>query len=308
MIFAQCLNNLFNFNFKKILMKTQNIFFSFLAIVLAFGITFSTTSCTKKDAATPKIAPTVTVEFDNVAGSADLTLGTDYTNSSGEVFKISKFTYYISNVSLTKTDGSVFKVAQDDSYFLIKEDVAASQMVELKGVPEGDYKSITFTVGVDSVRNCAPIDKRTGALDPANGMYWTWNSGYIFSMLEGSSNVSTATDKVFQFHVGGFGGYTAPVPPAVNPNNIRIVTVPFIGAGQEAQVAKVRSNTETELHLNVDALKVFGVNANGVDNRVSIAATPTVMGSPAVRATAKILAGNYQNNVFGFSHIHTMPK
>ena len=273
-------------------MKTQNIFFSLFAIILAFN----TSSCTKKDPA-PTAKPTVRVKFDNIAGSADLAFNTNYTNSSGEVFKVSKFTYYISNVSLTKTDGSVFKVAQDDSYFLIKEDVVASQTVELKNVPEADYKSITFTVGVDSVRNCAPIDKRTGALDPANGMYWTWNSGYIFSMLEGTSDASTATNNVFQFHVGGFGGYTAPVPPAVNPNNIRIVTIPFEG------VAQVRNKIETKIILGVDALKVFGVNIGGADNRVSIVATPTVTESPATAPIAKKLAGNYQNNVFSFIRI-----
>ena len=271
-------------------MKSQNIFFSFLAIVLAFGLN----SCKKNDP-TSSVPPTVTVEFDNIAGSADLALNTNYTNSSGEAFKVSKFTYYISNVALTKSDGTVFTVAQDDSYFLIKEDVVASQTVELKNVPEGDYKSITFTVGVDSVRSCAPIDKRTGALDQINGMYWTWNSGYIFSMLEGTSDASRATNNVFQFHVGGFGGYSA-----VTANNIRIVTVPFKTATQAAQIAQVRNGTETELHLGVDALKVFGANEGGVDNRVSIAANPTVMGSPAVAPIAKKLAGNYQNGVFSF--------
>ncbi len=274
-------------------MKSQNIFFSFFAIILALGIN----SCKKNDP-TSSVAPTVMVEFDNVAGSTDLAFNTNYVNSSGETFKVSRFDYYISNVSLKKSDGTVFTVAQDDSYFLIKESVASSQMVELKNVPEGDYQSVTFTVGVDSVRSCAPIDKRTGALDPANGMYWTWNSGYIFSMLEGSSAVSGATDNLFQFHVGGFGGYSS-----ITANNIRQVTVPF-----KNTVAQVRNGTKTEIHLMVDALKVFGTNTAGIDNRVSIAANPTVMGSPAVALIAKKLAGNYQNEVFSFVHIHTNPK
>ncbi len=273
-------------------MKTQNIFFSFFAIILAFGIT----SCKKNDPTS--VTPTVLVEFDNVAGSADLAFNTNYVNSFGETFKVSKFTYYISNVSLKKTDGTVFTVAQDDSYFLIKEDVATSQMVELKNVPEGDYQSVTFTVGVDSVRSCAPIDKRTGALDPVNGMYWTWNSGYIFSMLEGSSAVSGATNNLFQFHVGGFGGYSSPTA-----NNIRQVTIPF-----KNTVAQVRNSTKTEINLKVDALKVFGTNTSGVDNRVSIAANPTVMSSPTVAPIAKKLAGNYQNEVFSFDQIQTNPK
>lgn len=269
-------------------MKSQYIFFSFLAIILAFGLN----SCKKKDP-TSSVPPTVMVEFDNVAGSADLALNTDYTNSSGETFQITKFRYYISNVSLTKSDGSVFKVAQDDSYFLIKEDVAASQKVELKNVPEADYKSITFTVGVDSLRNCASIDKRTGALDLVNAMYWDWNSGYIFTMLEGNSPISTATNGVFQYHIGGFGGYSS-----ATANNIRMVTIPF------TSVAQVRNTTKTELRLGVDALKVFGTNE--ASSKVSIAANATVM-SPA-SPVAKRIANNYQSSVFSFINILTTPK
>ncbi len=272
-------------------MKNKNIFVSFFAIILAFGIT----SCKKNDP-TSSVAPTVIVEFDNVAGSADLALNTNYVNSSSETFKVTKLMYYISNVSLKKADGTVFTVAQDDSYFLIKEDVAASQMAELKNVPEGDYQSVTFTVGVDSLRSCAPIDKRTGALDLTNDMYWDWNSGYIFSMFEGTSAVSTATNNVFQYHVGGFGGYST-----VSTNNIRKVTVPF-----KNTVAQVRNGTETEIHLKVDALKIFGANIAGVDNRVSIATNSVAM-MPSSTIIQKLVS-NYQNDVFSFGHIHTNPK
>ncbi len=264
-------------------MKTQNIFYLILLITLASG------ACKKKDTN----RPTVMVEFDNVAGNADLAFNTNYVNSSGETFKVSKFTYYISNVSLTKTDGKVFTVAQDDSYFLIKEDVATSQKVELKNVPEGDYKSISFIVGVDSVRNCSPIDKRTGALDIANGMYWIWNTGYIFSKLEGSSAV--ATNNIIEFHLGGFGGYSTRTA-----NNIRKVTVPFTG------LAQVRNGAKTDLGLTVDALKVFGTNVNGMDNRISIA-TSSVIASAAA-SMASTLAGNYQNEVFNFRNVQTNPK
>jgi hypothetical protein len=48
-----------------------------------------------------------------------------------------------------------------------------------------DITGIRFLLGVDSARNVSGI--QTGALDPARGMFWTWNSGYVMAKIEGSS-------------------------------------------------------------------------------------------------------------------------
>ena len=37
-------------------------------------------------------------------------------------------------------------------------------------------------------------------------MFWTWNNGYIFFKLEGSSDASTADLKRIEHHIGGFKG------------------------------------------------------------------------------------------------------
>ena len=55
-------------------------------------------------------------------------------------------------------------------------------------------------VGVDSARNVSGA--QTGALDPAKGMFWTWNTGYIMAKLEGNSPASPT--GIFEYHIGGF--------------------------------------------------------------------------------------------------------
>ena len=35
-------------------------------------------------------------------------------------------------------------------------------------------------------------------------MFWTWNTGYIFLKLEGKSAASSATGKIFEYHIGGY--------------------------------------------------------------------------------------------------------
>jgi hypothetical protein len=52
-------------------------------------------------------------------------------------------------------------------------------------VPAGTYTGMYLTMGVDSARNVSGAQE--GALDPANGMFWSWTSGYIMIKAEGLS-------------------------------------------------------------------------------------------------------------------------
>lgn len=230
----------------------------------------------------------IRIEFDNRAGEADLAFNTDYTNSSGETFNISKLNYYISNIRLTKTDGTEFVVLQDSSYFLVMEDDEESQVVTINNVPAGDYNAITFMIGVDSLRSTMDISKRTGALDPAqghDGMYWTWNSGYIFFKMEGVSPAAPAEqENKFYYHIGGYGGYDSPTL-----NNIRETTVNMNGAR-----AEVRANRSPQVHLHVDVLQLFSNPTS-----IKIADHPSVMFSDF----STTMSANYVN-MFSFDHVH----
>lgn len=45
----------------------------------------------------------------------------------------------------------------------------------------------------------------TGALDPINGMYWAWNTGFISVKCVGEfSNLKTGLTQKFEFHLGGY--------------------------------------------------------------------------------------------------------
>ncbi|REA60125.1 hypothetical protein DSL64_15730 [Dyadobacter luteus] len=235
----------------------------------------------------------IRIEFDNVVGNRNLVLNSvTYKNASNEDFVITKFNYFISNVKFKKADGSVYIVPQDSSYFLIKEDTKASQHITLNNVPLGDYVAAEFMVGVDSARNTAPIEKRFGVLDPSgsmmdDGMYWAWNSGYIFTKLEGSSSKGNPVNGKFYYHIGLFGGYNQRTV-----NNTRVVKVAF-----GSVKASVTTTSGPEVHLLVDVLKVF----DGPGTNVSIADYNSIMaGQPA---KSQQVADNYVN-MFTLGHIH----
>lgn len=222
--------------------------------------------------------------FDNVVGSQDLQLNTGtYRNASGESFTPTTFNYFVSNLKLTHADGGVYVVPQDSSYFLIKEGVPASQTITLPNVPAGSYTAVSFVLGVDSLRSTADISRRTGVLDPAgdhtsaNGMYWSWNSGYIFLKLEGTSP-SAPTDatgnNTFRYHIGFFGGRDTRTI-----NNLKTVPISF-----GSDVATVTPKQRPTVTLQADVLKLFDGPAT-----VSIAKNPEVM----VSEYSQTVANNY---------------
>ncbi|KQC01140.1 MbnP family protein [Pedobacter sp. Hv1] len=269
------------------------------SIFLLTIITIIATACSKNSDPTPdfdetNLAP-FSIEFDNIMGDRTLSLNntaTPYTNAAGEQFSVSQLQYFISNIKLTTATGKTYTVKQDESYFLIKSSDKTTRFAKVN-VPESDYTKLTFTIGVDSLRSTMDIAQRKGVLDPAggmtDGMYWGWNSGYIFFKFEGNSNVISddvngdpTGKKAFRYHIGGFGGYSSPTI-----NNIKTVTIDLNKAG----IAKVRKDRQSNVHLFVDVMKFF----NG-SNNFSIAAHPTVMFSQYSTTIAKNLTEMFKHD------------
>ncbi len=267
-------------------MKTNKL----LSILFSLGFIILTASCKKDDdEINPNDKNSITLSFDNKVGDKALVLTTGaYINNVSEDFTVTTLNYFISNVSFKKEDGTVVKFP--NNYFLIKQSDANSLEATLKDIPAGNYTEVSFMVGVDSTRSVSDLSQRTGVLDPASygddGMYWAWNSGYIFFKFEGTSSVvpTNATGKrPFQLHVGGFGGMTSKTA-----NNLRTVTLPLTNA------ATVRGNIAPEVHLFVDVLKIFNGTA-----QLKLAETNMVHSI----TTATPIAENYKK-MFSVDHVH----
>ncbi len=269
-------------------------------IIISLSILITLFSaCKKEDSTTPTndIDPNrngyISIEFDNKVGSLGLILDSPfYTNSFNQNYSISKFDYFISNIVFTNADGSFYTVPQDSSYFLVKENVASSREIRLR-IPEGNYTAVKFIVGIDSLRNTKPATERTGVLDvggAAAGMYWTWNSGYIFLKMEGSFDDPTdsiLTGTPYIFHIGGFGGYSSPTL-----NNIKTVSLAF--GAENAEVREEHGTDGPMVHLYVDAGKLVD-GATKVDYKLN----SVVMFSPY----SVNIANNYAG-MFTVDHVH----
>ncbi len=256
------------------------IFFALAAITLG--------ACNKKltgGASTGTHPGQITLAFENSAGDKKVSLNGDtYTNAAGETLSITLLQYFISNISFKKTDGAVITLPQDSSYFLVKESEPGSKQLTLS-VPKGNYASVSFMLGIDSLRNTKPLTERTGILDPAGGaegMYWGWNSGYIFFKMEGHSSAipdNKAGTKKFRYHIGLYGGMNSPTV-----NNIKIITLNL----KDKQVAKAGPGKSPVVRINTDILKMF----YGTEI-ISIAQKPVVMVTPYSRHIADNYAGMF---------------
>src|ERR1700733_14455088 len=140
------------------------------------------------------------ITFINVVQKVPMVLNSvNYVNPFGETYSINKFKYYISNIPLQSSSTSF---SETESYHLINQNDPASLSFSFS-MPSGNYNSLSFLLGVDSLHNVSGA--QTGALAPANDMFWTWNSGYVMAKMEGASPAS-ALNNVFEFHIGGFSG------------------------------------------------------------------------------------------------------
>ncbi len=167
-----------------------------MALVFLFNSSFQHKKNVKKSS-----FASVKITFNNVVKNSKIVLFDSlYTNPFGEKYSINKFRYYVSNISL-KSDNKNF--IEKESYHLVDESNIESQSIYLS-VPQGNYFSINFLLGVDSLHNVSGA--QSGALDPTKDMFWTWNTGYVMAKLEGNSSSSTLVNHKYEFHIGGFSG------------------------------------------------------------------------------------------------------
>lgn len=128
-------------------------------------------------------------------GNALQTGAVPYVTAGGDTITVAEFRYYLGQVSLKRVDGSMLNL---NNYQLINAAVAGSTAFTIANVPAGLYTGLSFIIGVDSVSNHSGLQE--GALDPAWGMFWTWNTGYIFMRINGNAG---NTGKKYSFDLGG---------------------------------------------------------------------------------------------------------
>jgi hypothetical protein len=144
----------------------------------------------------------IEIRFSNFAGGKRVSPDSTYVDPFGETYTIQRLKYYITNIEfLHAVTGTRFAIP--GSYFLVDTNDEESNIIKVFA-PADDYDAISFLLGVDSLHNVSGA--QSGALDPVNGMFWTWNSGYVSIKLEGRSPASNLPQHLMEYNLGGFKG------------------------------------------------------------------------------------------------------
>ncbi|MEI6950156.1 MbnP family protein [Paraflavisolibacter sp. H34] len=213
--------------------------------------------CRKKEQEPAPSGPVnVTLHFRPVSGAQGLQAGVSYTNGHNETFTVRSFKFYVSALRFVSETGGRTYAVDPVPYFLVNAFDTAALNLKVY-VPAGRYNKVQFTLGVDSLRNVSGT--QTGALDPANGMFWTWNTGYIMAKLEGYSPQSNQPNNLFEYHIGGFKS---------TENAVTAVTVSL----PSGSVINTQDSRAARVDLTADVARWFSG-----PNDLSITTTPVCM-------------------------------
>jgi hypothetical protein len=221
----------------------QKILKLIFIILISWSIACSSDEGVNTDNNGELVVGNFVVNFNNIVGEQDLVLQQETYNKSGdESISVSELKYIISNIVLIDANGNEFVYPQEDSYFLINEEVNSSQRLTLQNVNANNYTSIRFGIGVDQskyplngIQNFVPTAEE-------NNMLWSWSAGYIFMRIEGLYSSLQSTDVPFRLHIGSHGQ---------NLDNYKEVSLNFLQP-------LALSDTETpEININFDVLKLF---------------------------------------------------
>jgi len=191
----------------------KKVFFSLAILALLVS------SC-KEDSNTTAPPPTPTDETVSfklrIEGFFDTTrfaLNQSYVNDAGDTVRFTTAKFYLSDVSVIDTLGRaiparVVDTARSvtiDNHTVTLLDYATAQNGALEltlRVKPGTYRGMKFNVGVPFDLNHRDASILPRPLNVDQGMYWNWNTGYIFHKIEGNFD-SSGVSRNFIYHIGG---------------------------------------------------------------------------------------------------------
>ncbi|WP_269225845.1 MbnP family protein [Flavobacterium eburneipallidum] len=262
----------------------KNTLYKTLILLVTVTLIASCTNDNDDTSTTGKIA----LKFDNSYGSNDLILDTQTnTTANNEKLKINLVKYIVSNIVLTKEDGTTYTYPKAKSYFIADESTAEGQKFELTDIPAGDYTKVKFGIGVDKEQWLLGATGQGDFLAKADAadLLWSWSAGYKFFAFEGTFTSATVTNPTsFMIHTGQTG----------TSYNYAEVTLDL------PTKALVRGNITPSIHIVTDLSKILdGQNTIKLSDKNMGGMGAMIMGGTILESiTANI------TTMFKVDHVH----
>ena len=192
------------------------------SLLLVFG------SCKKKSTFTPTQRSALIFHMHSYINDTHVTNGTMAYDDSGRRYSLSVARFYISQITLHGMDGTDWQ-----SYNKFTLVTIGSEEYLVDSVPVGDYRSLSFTVGVDATTNQSD-PSQYGSGSPlafqTPSMWFGVGQGYIFMNVQGKADTTAAQN----------GALNVPFSYQVGTSNLaRVVNMPNLSFSMTAYNSQI---------------------------------------------------------------------
>jgi hypothetical protein len=196
-----------------------------------------------------------TLRFEPYWEDEPLTIGEVYNTEEGFRLRVENLDFYISDVTISKDGGA--NLIGSEIALLLDE----SENMEVTFDAEaGNYSGLSFAFGIPSEVNTDSDPTQFPNAHPlsvqgSTGMFWTWNTGYIFTRFDGRAD-TTGTEGAplthpFAFHCGNDLLYQVRDYPdlsfEINENENTVITL-------RIQVDQILTNSENPIDIREESL------------------------------------------------------
>jgi cytochrome c peroxidase len=147
-----------------------------------------------------------------------------YQTPAGETFSVTRVSFLVSDFALQRPEGSWQAIPRSIAWLDVEKD---RRVLRLENIPAGEYAALRFSVGLNPAQNHLSITNYPAGhpLNPeVNGLYWSWQGGFVFLALEG----------LWRNAAGALDGWTFHL--ARDPNCTRIVLAAPLVVTQETRL------------------------------------------------------------------------
>jgi hypothetical protein len=124
-----------------------------------------------------------------------------YTNAAGNEYLINEIQYFVSEITLNKSDGASKVITAANGIHYIDTDIPSSHTWAVTDdIPVGDYTSISFIFGINEAKNITGLFVNA----PEKDMWWPefLGGGYHYMKMNGFWKDTNAQLSPFNFHLG----------------------------------------------------------------------------------------------------------
>jgi hypothetical protein len=171
-----------------------------------------------------------------------------YTTPKGDTFSVHKIKFFVSEVALSSAANSESKPVTDklfNSTFLVDLSTGEADTISLQ-FNSGEFSDLRFAVGVPRELNHQDPSSAPPPLDLGNqDMFWEWNSGYIFFLLDGK--IKARSEHLLHLAIG---------------NDSRWMPFSFGNLFDREPLLRVNSSKPSTIVITVDLWLLF-LNGDG---------------------------------------------